>query len=409
MGMVRVYIRPFNDDGTISADYVDITKDVDANSIGSITQSLDNTDYDVGVLKNSRLSLKLVNDEGKYSSSNEVGSIFKFSRNNTLVRVTWEPGVGIYAGFFLAGAEDAIASEEITIFDGLVSDETSSEDIEQQLLMLNVLGLDSILDRVTVETADISDGDTFQEALFSILSKPEITRYLTIDIDNINLEVDSLVDDASVLHDQTVREVVADLLFAGNSVMYANMDGELIIKDRSPPAEVAFHFFGNASAEGIENLMQVDDYRSGLNRTFNFWLWDDTTLTSSDATSVQQNGAFKQSVNFEFVTNNTRRQTILDSLKEEFVNPKKELTVETPMTDASMALELLDRVDIDYPTIPFPSDEGNTAYYGVGSYGVDYYAQELSIFTINTLTNFKIIGKRVNLKAESIEFNLREI
>jgi hypothetical protein len=84
-----------------------------------------------------------------------------------------------------------------------------------------------------------------------------------------------------------------------------------------------------------------------------------------------------------------------------------EITV--PMNYTSLNLFLLDRVNIDYPTIYMPANptEG-IRIYGKAIYGVDRYP--LSQWSLSlTLTDiFKIIGISQDVVRETITFNLKK-
>ena len=68
-----------------------------------------------------------------------------------------------------------------------------------------------------------------------------------------------------------------------------------------------------------------------------------------------------------------------------------------------------DRVDIDYPTVFTPAPGSPLPRYGQAIYGVDKYPQGAWSLTINTLANWKILGRKINLKNETVTYNLREI
>ena len=107
------------------------------------------------------------------------------------------------------------------------------------------------------------------------------------------------------------------------------------------------------------------------------------------------------------ITNNTSRQSLLDSILNFYKDKKQEFTIKTGVTYETIALFLLDRVTVDYPTVVFSNDNA-IPIYGVAVYGTDVYPNRLSNFTIENI-DYGILGRRINLKDESIEFNLREV
>jgi hypothetical protein len=123
----RVYLKQFDEDGNYLADFTEITRDV--SNLGSLSQQLDNTEYGIGVFRNSGFTLKMRNDEGLYSEADTLKSIFKFKRSDSIVKITWDfRDYDLITGFFYAGEE--VLTEEVEIFRGLIADVSSSSDIK---------------------------------------------------------------------------------------------------------------------------------------------------------------------------------------------------------------------------------------------------------------------------------------
>ncbi len=87
MARVRAYIKPFLIDGTYG-EWGEVTNDVIAGSIGSISRALDVSEFDIGVFTNSSVSMELRNDHGRYSDIDSAYSIFRYRRAGSLVRLT---------------------------------------------------------------------------------------------------------------------------------------------------------------------------------------------------------------------------------------------------------------------------------------------------------------------------------
>ncbi len=146
----RIYVRPFDDDGTYQDDWINVTEDVDSAGLTQIKQSLDNSEYDVGIFKNSGVTLTLVNVAGRYSDAGQPGSIFRFRRSNSLVRVTWDINTQpLICGFFECGS--VALGEEITMFEGLLDDTALKQDADSQTLQFKVLGKESIFSQVDID------------------------------------------------------------------------------------------------------------------------------------------------------------------------------------------------------------------------------------------------------------------
>jgi hypothetical protein len=93
----------------------------------------------------------------------------------------------------------------------------------------------------------------------------------------------------------------------------------------------------------------------------------------------------------------------------EFQDVKREMIVETAMTPSTLALYLLDKVSVDYPSVALVNENEAAALYGIGEYDVNYYADELLTVTIEDTARFKIMSRVLDFKNEVIKFALREV
>jgi hypothetical protein len=404
----RVYIKPF-DDYRQYADWIEVTDDVDSNSIGSIAVDLDNTEYDIGVYRNSSFKLTLRNDHGKYSDVGSSKSIFKYKRSNSLCKVTWsideqQPICGV------AICGEVYLSEEVDVFVGLLNDDSLSMDLDVQKVSFSVLGRESIFLRTVVPFDTVNSGDLISETLLLILDQPEVTSVLTVSSGNISVGLDQTIDSLTGLQNKTIQEGLNKLLLAGNSVLY--IDGDAIkVAPRTPTADVQATFYGQASPLGPENVVNIKAIKNGVGKVFNFITWRDTSLVSQDETSISIYGVRKKEIEFDVFTgipDDTKRQSILDSIRDEFKNPKMEFDLYVPMTYETIALKLLDRINIDYPTIYYPS-EAPLPICGVAVCGQAVLPKAKWDFKLTTLDHFKIIGRSIDLKASVIKLKVRGV
>ena len=86
---LRVYIKPFTTTGEYG-EFEDVTKYVDRSSISSIKNQIDSTEFDIGVIKPSSISLKLANESGKFSDVGTINTMFATKRTDSIVKVTWD-------------------------------------------------------------------------------------------------------------------------------------------------------------------------------------------------------------------------------------------------------------------------------------------------------------------------------
>lgn len=407
MSKFRVYIKPFNESGEYQSDFIDITRDVLFSSMGDIRRKIDNDEYNVGLFKFDSINLSVRNEHGRFSDANLLGSIFKFKRSDSIVKITWEvEDDGPYCGVAVAG--DCFLSEEIEVFMGLLNDQSAQTDIRQQNLNFSVMGLESVFDRAIVPFADISNGDLISAVILDCLNQPVITNLLTVDAGNIALGLDQTIDDITSLENKTVKQALDDLLFLSNSVLY--IDGQSVfIKSRSPSATVLNTYYGQASDLGIENIESIGAIRTGINRTFNFWTWAETSLFAEDESSINRNGVRKKEISSDLITNSTKRQNILNSLRTEFAFPKMEMELRTYLDYDFFDLGFFSKINIDYPAISFPSAGSMLPVYGSAIYGEAVYPETLFSLVLTSLDEFKITGFVVSIKNQSYALTLRGV
>jgi len=81
MSRFKVYIKPFDPSGAYASDYIDVTDDCDISSVGTLSESIDQDDYEVGIFKFNQFRITLNNISGKYSEVGTPYTIFAFKRS----------------------------------------------------------------------------------------------------------------------------------------------------------------------------------------------------------------------------------------------------------------------------------------------------------------------------------------
>lgn len=411
MARKRIYIKPFDASGAYATDWTEVTRDVDFNSFGSFNQQIDASDYDVGVFTNNGISLTLRNVDGLYSDVGNPTSIFFTKRADSLVKITWTQSD--YDYFSGQSYSDDYLVLETEVFTGILVDDSTEMNVrDAQYVTFQILGYESLLDRVIVDfvTYPLADNKTtsiIKSLLAATAAAGTVGSNLTVDNSRIVLTNDVVFDDTTVFDNLTCKDAIKILLLAGNGVLY--MDGTTpVVSDRTAGASVAYTFYGPASVSGRENISELDKIRSGLNRTFNFITWGSAPISifSSDTSSIASYGARTKNISIDGITDSAKQQAIVNAIKSEFSNPKQEFMLATPLIPETLALTLLDRITIDFPLIPI--DE-TLALYGKAVYGIDRYPQTLSAFSIGTDTPYKILGIQTDVVAEKITFSMRQI
>lgn len=407
MSRFRAYINPRNSAGDFTS-FIEVTEDMVFSSLGSINQSIDNDRYQVGLFKFDSFNFKLRNEHGKYSDVTVVESIFRFKRAGSKFKLTWQPAdFPPICGIAICG--EATLSEEITLYEGAINDEAALLDIDDQHISFNVLSNDSIFTTVETPFSLLSNDDLYSEALLVVLNQSAITEYLTVSAANINVSLDLEMDDISSFENTTVKEALDTLLFQSNSVMFIN-NNTIFIQSRDGGATSKKTFFGQASNNGIEDIIKLSNISTGLNSTFNYWTWRDTTLKSINQDSIDINGIRKKEISFDEITNTGKRQQVLDAQRDEFFNKKQELLITVPVDVENLDINILDQIRVDYPTVFKPAEIGeDLPLYGTAIYGEARYPFGEFSITISDLTAFKILAKKINTKNQLIIFKIKEM
>lgn len=405
MGRVRVYINPFDSLGTYTG-YEEVTKYVNDKNF-TLKRKVDNDDYNVGVFKYNNIGLTLNNSKGIFSDVDNIRSMFAYKRSGSKVKITWDLSTkDNLCG--VAETDYSYISEEVTIFEGLLSDQGTKTEIRQQDINFAVLGMESIFSEVETPFSILANGDNANDIIFDCLNQTEITDLLTVDYINVSLSINPSVDAVADLENTTVKEALDFLLEVSNSILYIK-DSTVYVTARTAAASVGHTFYGQGAIDGIEDIIKIDSIRQGLNKTFNFLTWQDTTLSNQDASSVTLYGLRKKEISFSGITNNTTRTNIMTDIKDEFKLPKQEMVLKAALTYDLIDLEILDRVAIIYPNVYFPATDAGLPIYGVAIFGEAVLPYGEWSLTLDDTTNFKILGKDISIKSEVITFYLREI
>lgn len=406
MSRTKVYITPYQSDGTYGAE-VDVTKYVE--NIGQISVDTDSSEYQIGVYRNSSVKLDLDNRSGKFSDISIYQSIFRYKRADAIVRITFlETDELPYCGTAICGTARLV--EEVTVFEGLLSDESLTEEAGAERVSFTVLGFESLFAREVVPFSAIANGDLSSELIFACLNQTTITDLLTVDIANINPGLDLASDVVAGLEGKTVKESIDKLLLYSNSVLYVK-NRTVYVTDRTATVAVMATFYGQASTLGAENIINVRNITNGKNRIFNYLTWSDSSAVFQDSTSVRLHGVRKKELGFDIFTDNLKQLAIEEELVTEFRFAKQELELQTPVTQEAIALNLLDRIRVDYPTVYVPSDFPlpicGTAV--CGDAGSATLPRGLWSLQIPDSRRYKVLKKAFDFKSMVATFKLREI
>lgn len=408
MSAFRFYISyPINN--LEYSEFIEITSDLLENSAGNLKQQLSSNEYDIGTIKFNKISIVLDNQKGTYSEAINPVSIFTFKRDQTILRIDWDRNVD-QADCGNCSPGFTFLSQPIEVYKGLLEDNSSKFDAENQTQTFNFLGLESIIGKTQVPFSSLSVSDDFNTTIFNILNQTEITKLLTVSQANINVGLNLVPDDIADLEDKKCLAALNDLMLLSGSVLYIE-DATIFVKDRKESNDLKFTFYGPSSDRGIENLHDVSAYTLGENRTFNFFKWRDTSVRQSFQDSIDRFGFRDKEINSELITDSGKQTQILNYLLNEFGFPKKELDIVVPLTSEIVEqIYFLDKIKIDYPADYRVDETDDTiSRYAQSKYGQARYLQAISSLIIDVNTDWKVLNRSVNIRNHTINLKVREV
>lgn len=404
MSHFKVYMKIFKKNGTYEADFRDITDFVE--KIGDISIDTDSSEFQIGVYRNSNVSITLDNKSGIFSDVGEPTSIFKYKRASSIIKITYEiQNDGPWCGTAICG--DEFLSEEVEIFKGLVNDDSALEAVKDENVNFSLLGFESLFEQEIVPFSSISIGDNISDIIYASLNQATITNYLTISMSNILPGLDQAVDAVTSLENSSVKDALDTLLFLSNSVLYIQND-TVYVKNRNPSATLEYTFYGQASQVGTENIIDIKNISSGLQRTFNYITWKDAGLAFAVNSSIHLNGKKIQEIDSDLFTDLVKRRNILQAIATEFGQKKHEFDLSTPLDYGTLDLQLLDKINIDYPTITIAWENNPLPICGATICGVGVLPRGLWALTINSARRYKILKKTISTSKQMLTYKLRE-
>lgn len=405
MSLYKTFIKTFDSSGDYLPSFTEVTKDV--LQISDVAKELDNTEYNIGIFRNSNLKISFNNASGNFLDQSFAKSIFELKRDDSIVRLEYQENINSpICGFAICGEETL--NDPVVVYEGLIKDLTATSKIKDQEISLNILGFESLFDEVEVPFSTINNGDLISEVLFACLNQTKITELLTVSALNLSLNEDQTIDDKNSLENKTVKEAVEELLILSNSVLFIK-DRTVFAKGRVESIDLKYSFYGPSSNKGIENIVEIKNYRNGKNKLFNYWVWNDTSLVEESSTSITDEGLRKKSIDSGLITNTTKRNNILTNYVQEFASKKVEMDLICPINYDTILLDLLDKVNIDYPNIYFSAEGSELPYYGLSKYGEVRYPIGQYSLIIRDNVFFKILSKKINANNSTITFGLREV
>lgn len=386
----KVFITP-RLRGDTYGDEVDVSDRVQLKGVGAIKRSIDSGDYDFGAFTYSDVSITCSNPDGFFNNSEDSRSMFPYSRDLAKVSVV----------FFQEVDQSTIT------YRGLINDEATRTLLKTDEIQFRVLSRDSIIKKTVIDTGLVQNGDSIATAIFRILNVDAITNILTISLADINPDYDGVVDLGSAFDEKNAKDAISELLIASNSIMTLTEDDEVIVKSRNASTEEPLLLFGVGDLRQRENIIDIQDYNTGLQRIFNSITVNERNTKDTD--SILTFGARVKEVSYDWMTNNTHIDEFGAAMLSEFKFPKIELRVKVP-TFLAKEFDLLDRVSINYPLKAFPTSQFLPICGAFACGDVDYKTPHIvGSVSINPNLAFKIIEISEDTKTFNTTLKLRQV
>ena len=358
-------------------------------AISKIVNSIDNSDFVVGVFSYAFTDIKLVNRDGLFSA-NDPNTIFNNGRDNSRVEIS------------LLDQESNKAS---IIFKGNISDNATKEDVLNEVITFTVLSSDSIFKRFNVPFGILKSGISFKDAIVSLLDRNVIRNFLTIDSANIFLDYNGVVENGEALSGLSMQNAINAILVAANSIMYVDQKNVVHVTTRTRIGKIKKRFYGPFDVLGRSpQVLKIKDLNNGLHRTIN-----KVTINKEfylDSTYVGLYSLREKKLDFDFISSVQQLARIANNLIIKYREPRMEMTIEVKTVDA-LNLNLTDIVTVDWPKKAV-TDSSIESRYGRAKYGQGRYAGESGGFYLRGDIGFIIYQKTDILSNFRTELKLRE-
>lgn len=390
----KVKIAPIEPDKVSFGDYQDVTEFVENNGIGRIKMSVDSSDYGFGVYTLDAVSIKLQNYTRKFNQ-NEWAGIFPNGRDKSKVRI-------VYCEF------DNDSETEYIRFEGIINEEATRIDAINETIQIKVLSNASILRKEKVAGGVIQNGQLASSAIFSILNRSPINSILTVDQNNIDVDIDKTLDDVSGFTGETVFSVLSELMLITNTVLTIENNDEIHVRKRDPLSLTnALELFGGGDIHKRENIISVKEYNSGHHRTFNAVKINETL--EEDDGHITDFGYKLSEISLDSITDETTQSEIASRLVREFKYPKIELQVEVE-TSTIKEEKLLNPVSVSLTRRLSPTSQFFPVI-GITKIGdtTDLLPKTFGGLNIYPKLAFKIIEIQEDVKSFTSMLKLRQV
>lgn len=286
-----------------------------------VVSKLDFDSFGYGEFKTSNLTFTLDNRQGYFNNEDSMYSFFANTVSRHYTKVLYK------AGYY---DETSTKIDEI-VFMGLINEKEVKNNFTKGTVDISVLSLNQILHETFTQSGALSSYNYFSAIVASIFSSSTLSAYITYSSANINPYVDLYFDDASYYENKTIADVLNEMCQKANSVWHIDIDGYIIIRDRSLNSNTPFNFIGGAGQKYSTNIIEIESYDEGFTKLINNVIYKTTSTYQNSAASSFLSRYGTNSINFDStdITNETTIQTLSDNIIEEWKLPRKRIVLTT--------------------------------------------------------------------------------
>lgn len=393
--------------------FVDVTNYVDAESLSDIDIDTFTSDFGSGIADTGSIDLSLLNIDGRFSDEFSSTSMFKYSRNESQVKIEWfgRSKVAIL-GQAMCGI-DILGDSRITVFSGIIDEISPREDIRTKYIDMTIVGKDSIFDKTEIDTDDISILKSTTEIMADLLNKQKIKNILSISqTSEWDLGIDFTYIDLENFEDvTTVKDALTIILEHTNSVL-SIIDDVVYVSSRVETDDLKYTFNAPHVEGAIDNIIDIQNISTGINRTFNKWRFSDDPQSfgsfGPESLSIEKYGIRAASISTASVDLLTK-ENILQTYYNFYEFPKQEFDLVTPLNIGSVMLKQFDKVKVNYPIKIIYQGKPLPRWGQLTSNTTFTYPITDNSFYLQKESYFKIIKLSYNLLKETLTIKLRGI
>lgn len=361
----KLYVLRLNTDGTYESDWYEISQYLlKDGSVNSVEFTMPNSSYSLGEVRIANAKFSLLNPYGEMSDETFNRSIFKgFVRDGSLIKIVDH----------LVNPDDETDVVEVTTFQGFIDDKSAvTEQGYEEFTARNFL---TLLKDKTIDELELT-GTTISQVVYNAINNPYFTEFFNVSNSStyINPGYNAAVDLSQYEKTTTIFDLFQDLA-KGNSIFYVDPDDNYFyFVDPTPTATVKYSF-----TESNNRKIKIYNYKSGADRQFDQWYWEDSNI--SKVTAGALNPKLAKPFKIDGITDNTpitgHQQLMIDKVYSNFYNRKPYFKMDLPYFPI---IRLRDRITVQ----SFGQAPENVARFGSAIYGESVFGKPAGIVIAST-------------------------